>query len=243
MWRSTPVVLLGLLLTAWGWVARRSPFDRSDVSLALSGLVYVVIIFLVGMTLGAKKFDRYLLPAYLALDIAAALGWYALAAFFWKKAMPGVLRFVSSLILVAAIGLQIFNALSTFPYYLSYYNPLMGGSRKAPQTMQIGWGEGLDQAARYLNQKPNAAKLKVITWYPSGCFSYFFDGAERTMYLSSDPSPVMWEKFITSDYAVIYIGQWQRELSKPMLEYVAKMEPEHSIWIDGLEYARIYKLP
>jgi hypothetical protein len=47
------------------------------------------------------------------------------------------------------------SALWTFPYYLSYYNPLMGGPRKAPQVMQIGWGEGLDQAGRYLDRNPS----------------------------------------------------------------------------------------
>jgi hypothetical protein len=28
-----------------------------------------------------------------------------------------------------------------------------------------------------------------------------------------------------------------------VLDYVSKLEPEHSVWINGLEYARIYQLP
>jgi len=52
--------------------------------------------------------------------------------------------------------IQALSALQTFPYFFSYYNPLAGGSSRAPQVMMIGWGEGMDQAARYLNQKPDA---------------------------------------------------------------------------------------
>jgi hypothetical protein len=145
--------------------------------------------------------------------------------------------------LSAVIGIQVASAVSTFPYYLSYYNPLMGGSRKAPQVMLVGWGEGLDQAARYLNQKPNVKQLKVISWYATGPFSYYFEGQDRSLWYDPGATPEEWERFISSDYAVIYIGQWQRQVPGPVLEYVAKLEPEHSIWIDGLEYARIYKLP
>ena len=139
--------------------------------------------------------------------------------------------------------MQAASALSTYPYYLSYYNPLIGGSRVAPQVMQVGWGEGLDQAARYLNQKPGAAKLKVISWYATGPFSYIFEGFDRSLWYTSNLDAEQWEKFITSDYAVIYISQWQRGLPKPVLDYVAQLTPEHTVWIDGLEYARIYKLP
>lgn len=73
--------------------------------------------------------------------------------------------------------------------------------------MQIGWGEGLDQAARYLNSKPNAKELKVSTYYPSGPFSYFFDGNNHLIEYTSDTSSDLWKRFIAADYAVIYISQ------------------------------------
>lgn len=43
------------------------------------------------------------------------------------------------------------------------------------------------------------------------------------------------------DYAVIYIHQWLRQAPKQLLDYLAQRTPEHSIWINGLEYVRIYK--
>jgi hypothetical protein len=243
LWRTTPVVLIGLVLAAWGFISRREPFDQPKTRLTVTALLLTAAVFLAGMTLGEKKFDRYLLPVFPLLDIIAGLGWYSLGWLLWKKSHSPALRLVVLAGLSAVIGIQVASAVSTFPYYLSYYNPLMGGSRIAPQVMLVGWGEGLDQAARYLNQKPNVKQLKVISWYATGPFSYYFEGQDRSLWYDPGATSEEWERFITSDYAVIYIGQWQRQVPGPVLEYVAKLEPEHSIWIDGLEYARIYKLP
>ncbi len=44
------------------------------------------------------------------------------------------------------------------------------------------------------------------------------------------------------DYAIVYIHQWQRQKPKNLLTHLAPHTPEHTIWIDGLEYVRIYKL-
>jgi hypothetical protein len=48
--------------------------------------------------------------------------------------------------------------------------------------------------------------------------------------------------FFDTDYAVVYVHQWQRRTPELMLKYLATQVPEHSVWIDGIEYARIYKM-
>jgi hypothetical protein len=116
----------------------------------------------------------------------------------------------------------------------------MGGSQKAPEVMMIGWGEGLDQAARYLNKKPGASSLKVMAWYPDGVFSYIFDGET----LGAEPE---WEDteatFFGSDYVVTYVHQWQRDLPfHEMLDYLRTQKPEFVVTINGIEYAQIYKM-
>lgn len=50
------------------------------------------------------------------------------------------------------------------------------------------------------------------------------------------------KRFLSSDYVVIYIHQWQRDIPKTVLDYLEQITPEHSVWIDGLEYARIYRI-
>jgi hypothetical protein len=151
---------------------------------------------------------------------------------------------IASISLLLVIGVQMVLSLSTFPYYFTYYNPLMGGSRKVVDVLQVGWGEGLDQAARYLNKKSNARDLHVISWYSNGSFSYFFDG--HTRFLGSDTGneegSKSWDRFITSDYAVIYLQQWQRNTPRKILAYLSAKTPEYSVWINGIEYARVFKV-
>jgi len=133
---------------------------------------------------------------------------------------------------------QTFSAQQVFPYYFNYYNPLVGGASRAPQVMMIGWGEGLDQAARYLNTQPNAAKLKVASWYPDGPFSYLFVGETSLKDL-----PTSAKDLPKVDYLVLYTHQWQRQL--PSQEFLADFEnitPEKVVTIGNLEYARIYRL-
>jgi hypothetical protein len=245
LWRSTPPVLLGLALAMWGVFARRAPFNRPEARQVAFGLAVLVLIFLAGFTLSAKKFDRYLLPAYAPLDILAGMGWTCLVAAL-ATARKGFLktfgRYAAMLIVLLVVALQASLSLHTFPYYFTYYDPLMGGGQRAPAVMHIGWGEGLDQAARYLNQKPNAAQLSAISWGSTGCLSYFFKGSTRSILLEQTADEVQLRRLLDSDYAVIYINQEQAQLARPVLDYVARLKPEHTIWLNGIRYADIYKI-
>ena len=41
-----------------------------------------------------------------------------------------------------------------FPHYLAYYNPLLGGAPAAARLIPVGEGEGLREAAEWLNLQP-----------------------------------------------------------------------------------------
>jgi hypothetical protein len=241
LWRTTPVILIGLILLAL--YSSNPQVTRQKWKSALLALGAYIVLFLVFMTLGAKKFDRYLLPIYAPVAILAGAGWLGavrhwLARFARTKFAPGML--VSALIFL--LGFQALGVFQTAPYYLSYFNPLMGGRQRAAQVMQIGWGEGLDEAARYLNTKPNATAMQVISWYPDGVFSYFFDGQTNPLYIDPEEEHLI-EDWQHSDYLVLYIHQWQRGLpSDAFLSYFAALTPEKVIQIDGFDYAQIYDI-
>jgi hypothetical protein len=241
LWRSTPVSLVGLVAALVGLVLKRGPLSRAKVRHAVVGLLLFAAVFSILQTLGAKKFDRYLLPVFLPLDLAAAVGWVAIADRLKMTRLSGLKRYGAQGVLAAVIVVQVVGTLHTFPYYLSYYNPLVGGSRTAPKVMMIGWGEGLDEAARYLSQKPNSRRLEVASWY-GRCFSGFFSGTSRRISAQPEMSEAEVQKILSYDYVVIYIHQWQRQAPRQLLDALAPRTPEHSIWINGLEYARIYKL-
>src|SRR5206468_3746738 len=67
--RLAPITVLGLALLPVCW--RRLPSEQRWPVLALVGYLCG---FLLMMTLGAKKFDRYLLPDFPALGVLAAIG-------------------------------------------------------------------------------------------------------------------------------------------------------------------------
>ena len=290
LWRSTPVALLGLLAAGVALVFRCGPLARPDVRRVVLGLLLFVLLYGLLLNLGAKKFDRYLLPAFAPLDLVAALGWVAVAGWVasamrsapanpeppagirqagrrdpktepgsrkvgshaslrevWpakglvRSAKPARLS-LALLLLGIVILAQAAFSLPTYPYYLSYYNPLLGGGPKAPEVLMIGWGEGLDQAGRYLSAKPEAKQLQVASWYVP-CFAPFFPGAVRGIPLETELSDPQLEELLASDYIVVYIHQWQREMPRPLLEVLAGQAPEHRIEINGVEYARIYQGP
>jgi hypothetical protein len=240
LWRSTPVVLLGLGLWLVGSLSRYQSSKMKQATWPAAALVLFALLFAIFMTFGSKKFDRYLLPIYMPLDLVAGIGWVMAAGWLGERIYPQKAGLIFLILLVTIVSGQAIGALQTYPYYLSYYNPLMGGSAQAPRVMMIGWGEGIDQAARYLNGKPDAEQMRVTSWYPDGSFSYFFKG--ETLGVAPE-----WEQtepiVFGSDYVVTYIHQWQRGLPFPeMLAYFSKQTPEKVISLNGLEYAQIYNM-
>ncbi len=118
LWRTTPATLLGLLAAAWAFFSKQELFSKPGVRRTLFGLLIAVLVFYLGMNLGSKKFDRYLLPVYAPLNIIAALGWTAAALWlkerlpaFYARIVPGAL-----LVLVSFLpGLVFSQHLPLFP--------------------------------------------------------------------------------------------------------------------------------
>jgi len=241
LWRTTPIVIVGLVFTIIGGIWRKKPFNEPIIRRVTVLMALYAVLFLVAMSLGAKKFDRYIIPIYLPVDLLAGMGWYTAARWIWDQTRLKRARWFAVLLLILIVGLQAVLMLRTFPYYLSYYNPLIGGSARAPDVMMIGWGEGLDQAARYLNTKPDAEQMRVMSHYSDGSFSYFFQG--ETVDLVDSWEGIAAKGFDEVDYVVLYYHQWQRQRPDPaMLAFFASQTPEYVVNIDGLDYALIYDI-
>ncbi len=263
--RMTPLTMLGLALALWGGIRslRTAPSPSQGVpSAALQGgfplcrgplgaqgrggggpfaqkpvvpLLIYVLLYGGAMTLGSHKQDRYLMPIFLVLDIVAAMGWVYLWDWLgerwsgfrtprWTLAACGVLTAV-----------QVVSVLPYHPYYFSYFNPLMGGATVGAKTLRVGWGEGMDRVADYLNAKPDAANLTVAArWHP-----YMLGFAGKT--LPFDESG----QWTQADYIVLYIQQTQRMLdpSPGIIRYFQARQPEHVVRINGIDYAQIYPSP
>jgi hypothetical protein len=243
LWRSTPVVLGGLLLAAVALIRPRPAHNLSaEVRRNLLWLLVYVAVYAVIMSLGSKKFDRYFLPAYLPLDIVAAAGWYALAN--WLAARFAFVRryYLGYAMLAGLVILQIAGTMRTAPIYLTYYNPLLGGIRKAPEVMSVGWGEGLNEAALYLRQKPGFCDQRIISWYTLAYNWYSASFGCEAQPVEFRASTSLDEYLVNYDYAIIYINQKQRNFPSQLMDHLAGQAPEHTIQIDGVDFVDIYRL-
>jgi 4-amino-4-deoxy-L-arabinose transferase-like glycosyltransferase len=215
-------------------------FPRHHVLLML----LYVILFVAFMTLGEKKQDRYILPIYPILNIIAAIGLVQISNLnlprptlrpaLARASGPGGRQSLLFLVILLFQGILI---VANYPYYFTYYNPLLGGIRGAERMVTIGWGEGLDLAAAYLNQKPNAEQLRVSSWYQS-TFAPFFKG-EAISYSQEKG------KAMAGDYVVFYINQLQRRFPDDELfrYFESRYQPEKIIPLKGVNYVEIYPGP
>jgi hypothetical protein len=225
-----------------GLIFHRKLKTRSEWLRAIWVLTLYAVLYMLLISLGGKKSDRYLLPVHGPLILVATLGWFVLLQAvqerFANRISPTKLRIGTIILLGVIIFIQLLGVLQTFPYYFNYYNPLMGGSKNAARVMMIGWGEGLDQAGQYLNTVPGAEKLRVIAWYREGSFSYFFNGSPIGM--EHDDTI---ETLKGADYVVLYIHQWQRQIPSPeVLDYFNQLTPEYTVQVGDFEYAKIYNM-
>lgn len=112
------------------WFA--SPFVLSIFKLKLNGL-------------------RYILFFYPALAIMTAFGLVSVYQFFQKFLKPGIIVALGLLILIY----HLVSLAAIHPYYLDYFNELVGGPRNVYQKKLFKiswWGEGQREAVNYLNK-------------------------------------------------------------------------------------------
>ncbi|MFP3895723.1 MAG: ArnT family glycosyltransferase [Anaerolineales bacterium] len=238
--RTTPLVVLGLVGLGLG--------ERGD---ARRRHILLLLLFVAGyvafMTTSSKKFDRYILPVFPLLDILAALGFDTLCDHtvmdtqsigLFSLMRRGASRLggigaVSTSILITLLvaGIQLPLILPTYPYYLAYYNDMLGGGSVASDILLYGWGEGLDEAAAYLNSKPEASRLHVAAHYINQ-FSPFFEGTATL----AGRAPL-----VEPDYFVLYSCAVQRQFVPEVMGRLYEVEePEYTVCVKGLEYAWIY---
>lgn len=239
IWLTTPLVLTGALAAIIAYIKRFALFSEEMVRKGFLALVIFVLVFTAIISFPLKSSARYYIPVHASVDLIAGLGWMALASWAASKLSKiAVQKYVLNGILVLVIAIQSFTALSRYPYYLPYNNPLLGGNSAANETRYISFGEGLDQAAAYLNNKPDAKKLNVISWYAFGPFSSYFVGQSfDSQLLANQP-----EALRLMDYMVSYRNSWYRDYLAPYQNALDQYEPEYVIWIDGIEYVRIYNV-
>jgi 4-amino-4-deoxy-L-arabinose transferase-like glycosyltransferase len=243
LWRSSPIVWLGVLLAIVAvFGGQRGAAGRSLTPWAIITLIVFTFSFLLMMAIGgAKSGGHYIMSSHLALDIVAGLGYAVWLEALWGKAAFRLRRVWTGLAVAALALFQCMSAVWYYPYYLNYYNPLLGGPRLGAQRAGVGYGEVLDQAARYLAQLPEAEHLTAMSWYGPVSFAPFFPGKTEPLWPKTSWTERDVERLRRSDYLVVYYQhQINRNLPPKLLAGLKDVPTWHTIFVHGVEYIRIY---
>jgi hypothetical protein len=229
--RLTPWALIGLVLgSAAAWRQRMS---RVGQVIGLCGLYLLVVVLL--LTSQPKKLDRYILPLFPIVMLVAAFGWVWLAGRLsvWLPQISRRAGFARAAAWAVALMILLGNVVAYTPYYLSYYNPLLGGGAAASYAFNVGWGEGLDIAGRYITDITEDCRDDVmISWrYLSEPFIQCNEVKE--LYFDA-------ENVEGVRYMIVYIDPLQRGDMLPYLAAIGDLAPIHTVRLHGIDYAYIY---
>ena len=222
--RTSPLIWPGVLAAFPLLLRRRTTGWMRGGQLSLLVLLFFAALFVLITTPLTVKFDRYLMFIFPALDLIAAAGtvWLAEWVSAWRQ--RGVL-----VILTAAVVLQALVSLPYVPYFLAYENPLLGGPQVAARVMSVGWGEGVDQAAAYLNNLEGAEDMCVVTGAIPHLAPLF---AGETLPLDEAHLPL-------ADYLVVSVGDMQIRPAE-IETLLAGAELVHTVRLGNLDYVRVY---
>lgn len=245
VYRTTPFTWIGVLLgLALPFIRDREQIRQNQVLFTLLVVNTLAFIFLIGLAQGRNS-PHYILSSYVSANLLAAFGW--MTALGWI-----VDRFPKHKIQIQYVGLaliltsQIGSAVSFFPYYFTYRNPMLQSAGWYSDYPQKPYGEALEIAAQYLSELPDAAESTAFVYYSRGCFSYFYPGKAisfRPYYIDGEHAEDLLNNLQASDYLVVYYAnQIQMEKYHPFINILEAVEPLQVIWMDGYEYVRIYKV-
>jgi hypothetical protein len=145
---------------------------------------------------------------------------------------------------VLLVALQLAEGAAFYPYYYTYYNPVVAALTGKPPTSN--YGEGIELAAAYLAQKPDGGSLKVFSYRGRGPFSYFFPGETiilNPMFMDEPGMPAMFERLEQADYMVITDTlAFRSEGDGRFVEALKSTPPEHSIYLKGVSPIHIYRV-
>jgi hypothetical protein len=249
--RSTPLMWLGVAVALFLLMrilvkgslpttaeTEGAPTDQSKPwSVAGIGIWFVYIgVNLVGLSLMVSKVGRYLLPIFPALSILTALGLGWL--FDWIGGKTGNSRWIKNGGVLAICAGQLALTLTSYPYFYSYWNPLLGGGAAAVKVLPVGSGEGLDKAIDVVNQLPDAEDLTLICGSSRAwCEGKFVGTTWPYDVLNSG-------EWMQADYVLPYISWSQRQMyPQEVVGYLSRQSPVYKAELGGATYAWLYRVP
>lgn len=165
LFRLSPVASVGLVVAFVALFRQRARDEKGHIA----WLLLFAFLFVVAISVAAKKFDRYALPSLVTLTFVAGWGLVQAAAFVRQQSTVMLARIGGT-----AVLLQIVFLVSAWPHPLTAYNWLAGGNLVAQNVFPRGWGEDAGLTARRLNASlENPGQATLFTSSLTGTAPFF----------------------------------------------------------------------
>jgi hypothetical protein len=243
-WRTTPAVLLGILLAAATFfLPWRRPISQPEKWLVGGSLLWAIA-YAAEISIAEKKLEHYLLPTILPLIVVAGWGWVRVS-----KMVPTATRALANSpwerrtamsILILPIAMQGILFGHAYPYYLSSYNPIAGGAKAAQSVLSIECG-GVDQVAQWLESNGRDGSTVIAR---DSDYAYLLPG--HVLSLFQLPVQKRRDDFFTwvkADYFLLDLPSRNRQLVPPdLVALLDTHEPVKQVTIQGIDCMKLYDL-
>lgn len=194
-----------------------------------SNFYFFLTVFYLGyfvvMIFPSKKIDRYMIPIYPFFGILATSGFMFLRKFFIKK---NFVRVFDSFLILFVVMFYAVPLISLYPYYFTYTSPVFGSADSANKIIaQKPFGIGIPALKQYiLSNYGDYPRLGFIDTKPM-----------KSIYPNSKVSDIRVNG--VSDYDLLVLGV-NEDIPDKILQSKYKFNKDASLYINGLEYWRIY---
>jgi hypothetical protein len=241
-WRNTMITWLGLIIGVWLAVLNiRSKSDNNYQWIVLYSMVLAISFVLLFSIQHGPKPPHYILTSYISIDLIAGLGISRSLDILAKRFTKILQGWTTWAVLGIILTIQLISAIGFYPYYITYFDPVLGAllpQSQNPTLKVTGYGVGADQAADYLSEKVDAQDLTVMAAYGEGAFSYYFPGKTVPMNNLDLSDPEIVGILRGSQYAVV---DYYNQKRIGLLTGLEGIKPEKIIWINGMEFLHIYR--
>jgi hypothetical protein len=123
------------------------------------------------------------------------------------------------------------------PYSIDAFNQVFGGTRAGVRTFTVGWGEGLEQVADWLNAQPDITSVRTVALRITSLNPYLRDRAQAVF-------PKGDQLRDRTGYVVVYLPQTQAGPADGVFgKFHGRAPPLHTVRIHGVDFAWIYRAP
>ena len=235
--KVSPLLLIGIFSCVYYFIK----FVKSIVkTFKYSGGVFFVFTlylaifyfgYILGMSLPAKKVDRYILVMYPLFSYCAVIGFQRI---FQNLKNLSKRYLLLSLLIFLVIVFWLIPLFKLYPWYFTYTSPVFGSSNNANSIIaQKPYGVGIVDLTNTIVSRYSDKSTGV--WPNLG----FYDTQPiKTIYPNSKVFDV--RVYGPGKYDLVVLGINEKMPEKILKSTEYRFEKDYSMWINGLEYWTIY---